>query len=317
MSQPPERADDWQAVGKRVLQFDFSLALFNRNYRELRLFLAHMSDLREALEIVGTENGWLRHEATREVLFLLHNFLAAAKSLIDHARVLYEQFYQPKGLIAGYQKQIDNRFNKHPLSRFVQELRNQSLHVRLPSVALEHRFEHGTLTIHVTLSRDELLPSTEWSKYAEQFLATAGPTIDIATMIRDYHEHVMAFYQWFGERQGEVHDSGRNLYADMAQGRLFMPSDKMLAEIAEGVTLMETSTTPPTYGALLKVLTPALTIADAQLLNLCSHDPTLWLEEALASVSTRLVVPDELRARLFALIAPRKGDTNTVGRQDA
>src|SRR5687768_14347232 len=107
------RSDD---IARRALQFDFSLSLFRRNYDELRLFLNFLDHPRNGIMMSEVGSRWLAHEAMLEVMCLLHNFVAAAKSLVDHTRVVYRDLYESRGAIPRYQDEVDRRFVKDPLS---------------------------------------------------------------------------------------------------------------------------------------------------------------------------------------------------------
>jgi hypothetical protein len=77
-----------------------------------------------------------------EVMCLLHNFVAAAKSLVDHTRVAYRDLYAASGAIPQYQTEVDRRFVNDPLSKFIAGLREMAQHVRLPMVSVQFHLEN-------------------------------------------------------------------------------------------------------------------------------------------------------------------------------
>lgn len=135
--------------------------------------------------------------------------MASAQSLIDHARVLYQQLYEPKGLFPEYPAEVVNRFAKNPLAQFVRKLRNMAQHYRLPAIRLTTSFQAGPLASSVNgrwlLSVSDLKEWDGWNPPAEEYLDAAGETLDIHRVVVDYHREIMNFYKWFEARQKEIH----------------------------------------------------------------------------------------------------------------
>jgi hypothetical protein len=297
-------------VARRALQFDFSLSLFRRNYDELRLFLTFLNTPRNGIMMAEVGSRWLAHEAMLEVMCLLHNFVAAAKSLIDHSRAVYRDLYEPCGAISQYQSEVDRRFVDDPLSTFIVDLRRMAQHQRLPSVRFNLRIENqsprGNSTLESTfqLTVDDLRRFTGWTAPSREYLDRAGETIDIAAVTREYHDHVMAFYTWFREQQRAVHGDAGDEYARSAMHGLYYTNPNIFGEILSRVEKLEQRdpSTPVRYDDLNEALWPALTIMDARLLMLCHVDPHLWIDVAIAAIGRRFSVPDEVGPRLRALI---------------
>jgi len=59
-----------------------------------------------------------------EIVCLLHNYLASAKTLIDHTRILVEELYKNTDFWAEYEARKKETFIDSPLAQFVQNLRN-------------------------------------------------------------------------------------------------------------------------------------------------------------------------------------------------
>ena len=56
-------------------------------------------------------------------------------TLVDHARAIYHELYEEDGLFPDYQAEVTRRFGSAPLIQFVHDLRNVTLHARLPAVS--------------------------------------------------------------------------------------------------------------------------------------------------------------------------------------
>ena len=102
-----------------IQQFHISLHIFDGNAKELC----------QLLDAGRTPPSIFQVEAyQREVARSLHNFMAGAFSLVDHARRLYGEGSEYDTRFADYQTEVDNRFTKNPLHRFLQGLRNYCIH---------------------------------------------------------------------------------------------------------------------------------------------------------------------------------------------
>ena len=69
----------------------------------------------------------------REVVRLLHDYVAAAFSLVDATRVFVNEHYTDTGLLRVYNDRLKRDFSEAPLHRFLQDLRNYTLRYRLPA----------------------------------------------------------------------------------------------------------------------------------------------------------------------------------------
>ncbi len=144
---------------------------------------------------------WVSRELTR----LLHNYVASAKSLVDHTRGSCQRLYAP-GDFPEYEAEIKRRFAKEPLVQFVQGLRNLLMHVRPPAVMF--RFDIGdefkTITRRLGLTRRDLDSWEGWTAPARAYLKAADDFLHLAEIIGGYAERMRDFYHWFDERQYEL-----------------------------------------------------------------------------------------------------------------
>jgi hypothetical protein len=290
-------------TARRVLQFSFSVGLLERNFREFVLFLRYITSPNIAMEISLQAERWRKHEAMVEVMFLLHNYVAAVQSLIDHSRVLYRELYEPEGLIPQYQSEVTKRFVSDPLSQFIVGLRQMSQHYRLPIV-------HSSLDIITNLSgsatiHPRLLLSTEdlrmfdWKSSAKQFLDEAGDSIELADVVERHHRQMMAFYEWFSQEQSTVHGCGPAVYLRLTKYGVNDPRRAIIKELRPRVrALLNIAPEELSFGHLHDALSPALTINDQRLLMLCQHDVGSWIEHALATIGGRIELLEDLKEHL-------------------
>jgi len=152
-------------------------------------------------------------QAHMEVMRLFHNFLASAKSLIDHTRVFVEEYYINSALKQTYQQKINTDFAKDPLMKFVQDLRNYMLHRALPqgsmSLTIKRNTETGShdMVSTVSIDKKKLLLWENWTKPSLSFITAADSEIKISTLSTAYGEKVLAFSEWLDSELQRHHES--------------------------------------------------------------------------------------------------------------
>lgn len=131
-----------------------------------------------------------------EISRLLHNFLAVAMSLKDHTnrvvdRVFTEDYFQV------YENQVKSIFAGKPIPRFVQDLRNYSLHRKLPLAGSQTTLQNnGPITTIITLNKRQLLDWDGWGGVSKQYLKFSNEHISIQQFIDDYYNEAKSFHQW-------------------------------------------------------------------------------------------------------------------------
>jgi hypothetical protein len=183
-----------------------SIYTFNKNFLELHNLLSFLSNDPSAEHVYDLKNHDKLIDATLEIVRLLHNFLASAKSLVDHTRVLYKELYATSGKFSEYQARVDRDFKQDPLSSFVQDLRNYYLHIKAPDI--EFNFSSSSccdLTITFNLLKDNLLTWGRWKQPSKKFLTAIDSKVEILKIASDYKNKVFDFQRWFHTRQEEIH----------------------------------------------------------------------------------------------------------------
>lgn len=292
----------------RALQLGFTIDLLTRNYRELRLFISRLGDATDRHLVGGREGQWKRHEGMREVVHLLHNFVASASTLIDHTRIAHKKLYEPHGLMPEYSLEVRKRFATDPLSQFVIGLRQMAQHYRLPSIKLVHSIQGGgvsdSYSVALQLTCADLLEFSSWTAPAQAYITLHGDQIDISLVASEYHAQVIDFYDWFSAQQEQIHGSAPSVYARLVAVGWDSPENEILALLEANTAGLESIPKHDlTYDALRNALSPALTISDMRLLLLCEHDAFLWVDEAFRSIQRRFPASAPLYQRVRRLVS--------------
>lgn len=308
MPEPSREEKERAHLTKQVRHLEYSIQLLERNFRELDLFLARITYPPIALPILDVRQRWRLHDVMLEVAFLLHNYVASAQSLVDHSRVLYRHLFEPQGLMPNYQPEVDNRFVNNPLTQFVLKLRQMSQHYTLPNVGHNTSFHQGpqggTMQITLFLNKADLLRFDSWNAAARRYLDSVGERIDIHELVRSYHSHVLAFYEWFRAEQGRALGPVFEV-ASRLQAALFdVGLDSMFADIEGRLAALEAvEPASITHSAIRQSLLPGLTLQEERQLSRHSGDLRAWVGSALTYLQARRELPADIVSRLDALMS--------------
>lgn len=146
-----------------------------------------------------------------EVARLFHNFLAAAKTLVDHTRVLKNEMYEGQDFEKIYQKKLESDLSSSPVVRFVQDFRNYVLHKQLPITSAVFSIsggEDGTIKDFDSTIKLDVNRLREWKKWMSQsqiYLDALEDKAKIKDVAEQYEAAIRSFYHWFGDQQKKLH----------------------------------------------------------------------------------------------------------------
>lgn len=188
-----ESSDGWGVYWK-IMSLWASHRIFKVNEQELMRLLAKHADFHGSLKPfggTGDQDTW--EVEYQECVRLLHNYVAAAKSLVDHTRNVARAVLKAKGLDA-YQSRVDTTFKDEPLSRFVQDLRNYVQHQANP--VLMKTVEFQEMRSGMQLSIKHIQGWSGWSAKAFSFISSCKDKIYIHDIVIRYSALVDGFQSW-------------------------------------------------------------------------------------------------------------------------
>lgn len=189
----------------------FSLNIFRGNLSELLKGCDIIENPAIGLKLMSDAHRGAGVQAHMEVNRLFHNFLAAAKSLIDHTRVFVDDHYKDTSLAQAYAKKVQSELAQDPLCRFIQDLRNYMLHKALPNSSMSltiSRIEGSNaqdILTTVSLGKEQLLQWDKWSSHSKLYLKNADKQIKISLLSREYGDKIIFFYDWFDAKLEKHH----------------------------------------------------------------------------------------------------------------
>lgn len=190
-------------IHEEIQRLGRSFYIFRANYEELTktLFL----DYAQFLILSDVRNDKQMKEFLIEVTRRLHNFVAGAKTLVDHTRNVATGLYEKNSEFwPVYQAELNNRFTSNPLIQFVHCLRNYTVHKDLPLAAasLSSTFETAIRIDFLTL-RDW----DGWNAAAREYVKISGDDYKVEDIARSYYEAVSEFHEWFFQSQKKLHEN--------------------------------------------------------------------------------------------------------------
>ncbi|QHJ97777.1 hypothetical protein QM004_11820 [Bacillus subtilis] len=195
-----KKTEGWR-IYKKIEALHVSKYVFEKNHEEL--FQAIKLFLTDNYKIMNTQEKGL-NPFLYEISRLLHNYLSSAKTLIDHTRKIYQEEYENTPFSKVYQNKIKETFTESPLAKFIQDLRNYSLHRNIPisGASIDFLNKEGK---EVFLVKKNLLDWNGWTNKSKKYIETCKDDIDMIHLINDYTKKVKEFQEWFVIKQKEIH----------------------------------------------------------------------------------------------------------------
>ncbi len=183
----------------RLRMLDWSLSILVRNFQELWSLLRMCGDLQKVAPLWERGNRDRLPGAQAEVVRLLHNYVAGARTMVDHTRRLYRHLSGERCWVPGYEERVAEDFAANPLVQFVEELRDFCLHYDVPPVVsrLQYTRSSGQLQPSVRLERGKLKKWDGWSRLGLEYLNGQADDIELSEVVGTYHAKVMDFQRWF------------------------------------------------------------------------------------------------------------------------
>jgi hypothetical protein len=203
-------------VARRVIILRSSYQILLTNYQELKAYLARLKTFQFADTVPPPSRVRQMEEMEAQLARLLHNYVAAVKSLVDRTRHYMKEWYEGTDFLDEYLVEVRSRFENNPLAGFVEQLREYLLHYHLPSLTLFVESSGGLDDLHFgVLSKFELLGWQGWTnKKGKPFLQAADENIALSEVIEDYQRQVYEFHTWMRQRMEQLHHEEINWLAD-------------------------------------------------------------------------------------------------------
>lgn len=123
----------------------------------------------------------------------LHNFLAAAKTLVDHTRNMMRSEIVSAAHREAYQKQVELSFSDG-LTRFIGDFRNYTLHYGIPHTVHSVSIPEEKWQVGIDLGK--IKGWSGWTPKSREFIASQSEIIRLVWLVSSYQRKAMEFNTW-------------------------------------------------------------------------------------------------------------------------
>lgn len=176
--------------------------MVDSNLNEL-LSLLDVAEQNEDLQMALVSDGAdpEKQDAVYNELYrLLHNYLAAVKTMVDHSRN-HVRRYKGSAFQQQYQRRV-NAIATEGVAVFVQDLRNVVLHHELPVVGTKFTFRPDQeIQVSMTLPPDALLATSDrWTAPARKYIAAQGENLSLRKCVGEYATLTNSLTTWLRDQ---------------------------------------------------------------------------------------------------------------------
>jgi len=175
-------------------RFVSSFEIFRRNSIQLLTFLRNPPSF--SFQFLPDEKTRIQKiESDTESLRLIHNYVASAKTLIEHCRRIKSKYLQSQSQ-SKYDVLVKDYFI-HPRAQLITNLRNFMLHVDLPSICNRVKWLEGSSRI--ALLPHKLLHWKKWGSDVKDYLCSLTNQQEylfLEDLVVEYNEKTNRFSEW-------------------------------------------------------------------------------------------------------------------------
>ena len=195
-----QNTEGWK-LARKIERLGLSFYIFKANRDELFRSIAYFKNP-EAMHLWDVRNNAQMDRFLSEVTRQLHNFVAAAKTLVEHTRIIMRELYEDTEFWKEYESEISQRFTLNPLVQFVHKLRDYMLHRDNPVTSANLSFEFDS---SLRISIKEMRAWDSWTSLSRQYVNTANDEVKIEDIVVSYTDVIIGFHNWFYDRHIEIH----------------------------------------------------------------------------------------------------------------
>lgn len=201
----------FEEVYSRFDTLETLFRVFRRNFEELQILLS------AAQSPTAIKHIWVfdKHNdlmtVLQEITRLVHNFVASAKTVVDHTRIIIHKAYDKTDFLEEYKVEVQKRFLNDPVAGFIEDLRNYCLHYSLPLTSANFVAkrtdvnEPFTAEQTITLRKSQLERWKKWTEKGKPYLAKMDENIPVQPLIEQYYAQVRDFHIWIRTKMEEIH----------------------------------------------------------------------------------------------------------------
>jgi hypothetical protein len=178
--------------------YSTSKNILSGNAFQLRKVIEVVEDPTQAADLWAVRNRKRLKDLQSETIRHFHNFLASVKTLVDHTRVMMGEPHIAQAHREEYREKAMQVFGADPLSRFIQDFRNYTLHRGIPITGFEFSWSQGEdVASKVYLDLSQMENWEGWKPLSRDFISNHKPKLAMVTLLDQYELKAKKFHEWF------------------------------------------------------------------------------------------------------------------------
>lgn len=202
-------ASDAYKIYTRLNDLDIKFFVFEQNYLELKTFINHWTHSDNMHILFHQQEMQKRLIIIRQVIRMFHNFVSSASMLVEHTRKLIRKHYEGTDFLYDYFKEVKLRFSGNADSKFIEDIRNYTLHYGLPISGVTVNLDFSDQPEHTAffyMEKTRLISADwKWNK-GKDFLINAEEKIDVGDLSDSYFQQILDFHSWMHSSLQTLHE---------------------------------------------------------------------------------------------------------------
>jgi len=203
-----EASDGYRSYNRMSL-LEKSYFVFDVNYLNLKHNLNEFEQPMVFLKLWEEKNRDRLDLFLNDVFRYYHNYLAGARTLLDHLHELQGDAFRGVDFSGEYRARWDQQFRSSSLPQFVDDLSRHMSYKGLPFALAELSFGRVGSSVEVDsaikLDTSKLGEWDGWSEKGREHLDTLDDKVRLDEIVRKHAAAINDFYHWFVTRQSELH----------------------------------------------------------------------------------------------------------------
>lgn len=198
------RQSDGYRIRHDLIAIQVTYYAFETNFEELDCLIRLHYKLKSESKLGDFHDREPLQNLLIELTRRLHNFVFAAKSLVEHTRNFIKRWYGGNAAInAEYSAEIASCFGSMGIGAFTADLRNFFAHSTSPFLISRTAGSHPSPSeplYSLGLDTAGMNQQREWSAGAAQYIGTHKDDVDLGIYVEEYYELIVRFYHWLSDR---------------------------------------------------------------------------------------------------------------------
>ena len=181
-------------------QLQTSYEIYYENFKDLHNLLEDYHKTEFNIKLWEWKKDEQVRAYLRKVLRSLHNYIASASTLTDHARATTRKvckLFNAVEFKSCYDSKIKELFAEDPRSDFMRRFRNYCLHARLAPIRASIEMKSSERNVNLFLRKERLEDREEWTPLSKKYITSMKDEEPLFPIVYEYSKVLHGFYGWY------------------------------------------------------------------------------------------------------------------------